>query len=447
MLQRSDANGNNVGMVELKALAANAKTIPVNRIWVSFFSPTMTYVAGSKNLQDTSLNVTSDSDGGFAAIRSAISDLQAAGVEVFLSMGGWNYNCFPYLYARYSVGGYGTSTPNYWKIQQYGNGNIDNCVESNQWCYVCEPLSEGTTVGSFSIFPQPTWSKTWQQAVQFVEQSAGVTPQWMDDMVPGKMWTDKKTGQALLVPGMSGFVKQQRDPYADLVQMASELGAAGVDIDYEEFWMADYTKTGNGPWQLDQIVYKYTAIMKDVMINIATIAPKMKISTAASAVGAWGGNWWGGNLKGVWLQVNQKYPSVIKALTDSQGLNVMTYDLSSNPTFHECPEDGICALDQQVDYYMKTYESAGIDANVGYEIGTPAYPPPDHDPTHQLPLTTALLQSITSNTQARHKGGFQWELYKKPDTAANADATATAQAICKSVLGNAVRCAGVIPPV
>jgi hypothetical protein len=39
-------------------------------------------------------------------------------VEVFLSMGGWDYNCFPFMYAHYSVGGYGTTTPNFWTIQK-----------------------------------------------------------------------------------------------------------------------------------------------------------------------------------------------------------------------------------------------------------------------------------------------------------------------------------------
>lgn len=47
-------------------------------------------------------------------------------------MGGWNYNCFPNAYTRYSVGGYGTTTPNYWKIDQYGGGDVNSCVESNQ---------------------------------------------------------------------------------------------------------------------------------------------------------------------------------------------------------------------------------------------------------------------------------------------------------------------------
>lgn len=57
---------------------------------------------------------------------------------------------------RYSVGGYGTSTPNYWKIQKFGGGSLAGCTEANQWCYVCEPPSENTTLAAFSIFPEPS---------------------------------------------------------------------------------------------------------------------------------------------------------------------------------------------------------------------------------------------------------------------------------------------------
>jgi len=32
----------------------------------------------------------------------------------------------------------------------------------------------------------------------------------------------------------------------------------------------------------------------------------MQLSTAAAAVGAWGGKWWGGNLKGALLEVHAR---------------------------------------------------------------------------------------------------------------------------------------------
>jgi len=54
----------------------------------------------------------------------------------------------------------------------------------------------------------------------------------------------------------------------------------------------------------------------------------------------------------------------------------------------------------------------GISANVGYEIGVPAYPDPTHAGTHQLPLATANLAAIISQTQPQYKGGFFWEMFK-----------------------------------
>jgi len=402
----------------------------------------------------TGLNISMSSDAGFAEIKKYVGMLQAGGVEVFLSMGGWNYNCFPYLYARYSVGGYGTSTPNYWEINQYGGGNVNNCVESNQWCYVCEPPSEGTSFADFVIFPEPQSSSTWQQAASYIASKATAgAPQWNYDMVPSKPWTDSKTGLTVMVPGTGLYYQQNRDPYQDLVYLAKDLGCAGVDIDYEEMWHADYYKTGpsGGPWMLTQTVYKYAAIVQDVIINIKANYPACKLSTAAGAAGAWSGNWWGGNLKGVWLQTKQMFPDIISFMAtgaNSGGINVMTYDLSDNEQYYECPEPGVCSLDQQVAYYMNTYAQAGIPACVGYEIGTPAYPNPTQDPTHQLPLTLTELQTITSTIQPSYKsGGFFWEMYKTPDTSTNASPTQVAQAICNVITPGSSRCKGNIPPI
>ncbi len=52
--------------------------------------------------------------------------------------------------------------------------------------------------------------------------------------MPGSNWTDSKTGEQLLVPGNPMYNTLQRDPYMDLVYLAKDLGAAGVDLDYEE---------------------------------------------------------------------------------------------------------------------------------------------------------------------------------------------------------------------
>jgi len=282
-----------------------------------------------------------------------------------------------------------------------------------------------------------------------VEAGAGSPgPEWHPEFLGGNMVSDEKTGSQVKVPGSSAFALQGRDPYRDLVYLAKDLGAAGVDIDYEEFWHADYFKTGSspGPFELHQTVYKYAAILKDVQDGIAALAPHLKLSTAAGAVGAWSGKWWGGNLKGIWLDVYKKFPKLISFMSEGAnagGVNVMTYDLSSNNEFHECPQPGVCTLDQQVHFYMNTYKSAGIAANVGYEVGTPAYPDHTHDPSHQLPLSKDELSKLITGTQSQYGGGFFWEMYKAAD--GQASPTDVAQAICKQVMPGSKRCDGAIP--
>jgi len=448
LMERQGSDGKPIGLKAMAALAAKASTIPINRLWIAFFSPDMVYKAGSNTLKNTGLHISDSADGGFAELKKSVGLLEAGGVEVFLSMGGWNYNCWPYMYTRYSVGGYGTATPNYWKVEQYGQGNLDNCKEDNMWCYTCEPPSEKTSLKSFVIFPEVGKSATYQQAMKDVESKASSPkPEWHTDIVCGKSYTDSKhSGTTLTVPGSSAYDDNGSDPYADIVQLAKDMGASGVDLDYEEFWHADYFKTGKGPWDLTQTSYKYAAIAQDVVLNIKKIYPECKLSTASGAVGAWSGKWWGGNMKGVWLKVYKMMPDVINFMAkgaNAGGINVMTYDLSSNEKYHECPEPGQCALDIQVKYYMNTYKTAGIPASVGYEIGQPAYPDPKHDPSHQLPLTKDLLTKIVDSTQTDHDGGFFWEIFKP--AADHASPSDVAQALCKKLLSGASRCSGTFP--
>ena len=218
-----------------------------------------------------------------------------------------------------------------------------------------------------------------------------------------------------------------------------------------QFWHADTFKTvaqggaaGTGPWELHQTTYKLAAVLKDVSDGIDQIAPKMKLSLAAPAVGAWGGKWWGGNLKGSLLAINSRFPSLLAKPIAASGINIMTYDLSDNQDFHECPSDQTCSLDKQVGFYIDTYVTAGIPASVGYELGTPAYPDPTHDKTHQLPLTTDALTLLATSVQTKSTSGFFWQIYKQTGSG-EATATATAQAICKVVLPGNTRCSGAFP--
>ena len=47
----------------------------------------------------------------------------------------------------------------------------------------------------------------------------------------------------------------------------------------------------------------------------------------------------------------QWFPFIIQFMTqgaNAGGINVMTYDLSDNESFHECPTDDTCTLLEQV---------------------------------------------------------------------------------------------------
>ena len=98
----------------------------------------------------------------------------------------------------------------------------------------------------------------------------------------------------------------------------------------------------------------------------------------------------------------------------------------------------------QVGFYMGTYHTAGLPANVGYELGTPAYPDPTHDQPHQLPLTSAELAKIIADTQPAAKGGFFWEIFKSTGDG-EASATDVARAVCNVVLPGHPRCQGSFP--
>ncbi|KAG0196787.1 hypothetical protein BGX28_009751 [Mortierella sp. GBA30] len=440
------------GPARLKALADNAANIPINRLFISFARPDLVYKPDSHTLKDVGLNYNNkDPDFGFDDLKKQVTKLRAGGVEVFLSVGGWNYGCFPYLYTYFSIAEYGKG-PNFYKITDYGGGSVSGCNESNMWCYTCEPKDYNTTLADFNIFPEPDYSPTWKQAVEYVVMNTkGEAPQFNPAMIPGTEYLEPKTKTKIQVPGRKLFYDLQRDPYQDLVYLGKDLGLTGVDIDYEEMWHADYTKAGpkSGPWTNHQTTYKYTAIMRDVQINIQAIAPTLKLGTASAAVGAQSGDWWGGNLKTVWFNMYAWYPEVYNFAAkgaNAGGVNVMTYDLSSNMEFWECPNADLklCPLNKQVSFYMQTYKDAKMEALVGYEIGRPAYPAYDHDKEHQLPLTNQEFNTIIG--EFGPQGGFFWELYKQPQGADNIDAVHAAQRICKAALGeNEQRCSGTIP--
>jgi hypothetical protein len=261
---------------------------------------------------------------------------------------------------------------------------------------------------------------------------------------------DVKTNLSVHVPGSGLYYDLDRDPYADLVSLATDLGADGIDLDYEEFWHADYFREGPRPYSLWQTVYKFTAIVKDTMVNIQQQNPSLRLSHAAGATAAWTTNWWGGNMKGLVYHMQTQFPETVNFITvgpNAGGFNVMTYDLSDDESSEQCPLPGVCTLDQQVNFFMQAYANVSIPASVGYEVGVPAFPDPEFNPQHALPLTETALALIIKNTQGplAPAGGFLWEVYKPNTVPGYANATQVAQAICNTLLPGNSRCMGQLP--
>lgn len=222
--------------------------------------------------------------------------------------------------------------------------------------------------------------------------------------------------------------------YRNVVQLANDLGVAGIDLDYEEFWHADlnayswrltpdsvqppagnveYLDTatlmsrGKGvrvyndsmqlnpaeqpyPRIMPDTVDKFAAIMRSLYQAIDAINPELALSTAAPATGGipnmsanWGSNaytsntyggaWWGGNLYGLIYNTALQYPDLIDRLST---IGIMSYDLSET----DCGGDTNipCDLAGQVDYYYGAFFSwlkSGDTIRPGHAVvkGSPSY--------------------------------------------------------------------------
>ncbi|ORY31152.1 hypothetical protein BCR33DRAFT_550182 [Rhizoclosmatium globosum] len=114
----------------LDDLARTAAKKPFNRVTLAFLRPDMYYVPDSNTLEHADIGYSSTGDFGFSDLKLAVAAIQKAGVEVFLSMGGWDYSCFPYAYLQYSI------RPN--KGDSYdntiGQNDPNSCDETNNWC-------------------------------------------------------------------------------------------------------------------------------------------------------------------------------------------------------------------------------------------------------------------------------------------------------------------------
>lgn len=222
--------------------------------------------------------------------------------------------------------------------------------------------------------------------------------------------------------------------YRNIVKLANDLGVAGIDLDYEEFWHADLNAyswkltpdniqlpssnveyittsqlstmgksglvyddnmqinsgTEKMPRMMEKTEDKFSAIMKSLYTSIDAINPELKLSAAAPATGGipnmsanwgingfttytYGGAWWGGNLSGLIYNTALRYPDLINKLSS---IGIMSYDLSETDCGGETNIP--CDLAGQVDFYYSSFINwlkSGDTIRPGHAIvkGSPTY--------------------------------------------------------------------------
>ncbi|PKH24248.1 toxin [Enterobacterales bacterium CwR94] len=421
------------------------KKAPFNSLVLSFVQPSLVkyepfslantglfgYVYDANAKSESSVNI-EQAQADFGRLKAIIGQLKGNGIDVYIAVGGWNFSCQPEIYDATA-------------------GKVDACGNE-----------EGAV---YDTFPNPMTSS----------------------QIPRAAFESKIIGA------------EADKAYRALVSLAKDLGATGIDVDYEEFWHADINAkqwkltpdtigsapgsnfeklttaqlmdkggiaNGRGdnvyddnmkivagadkiPRAMPFTVDKFNAILKSIYKAADEIAPELKISTAAPAVGAlpnmsanygtvatnadvYGGAWWGGNLYGLVYNTALLYPESIDRLNH---IGVMSYDLDET----DCGSDSEipCDLPGQVGFYLGQYQNWLKAANatashhtlvkgaknwaaasiqpqrllikppitVGFEVGKPA--------TGNLPLTHADLNAIVDQTVKYSPTGIiMWDLFK-----------------------------------
>ncbi len=206
-----------------------------------------------------------------------------------------------------------------------------------------------------------------------------------------------------LDPSDPDKTSQAKTAYGNLVKLANDLGAEGIDFDYEEVWHADQYAVHWGPslkgeWStaiaqnilkaggpnyknlmnlgtklgvsyvMPKTVDKLDAILHAIMDNPE--AKYLKFTAAVPPVGVIpvtgfiqketypdmnsnGGLWWKGNLKGLWYNLINKDESIISRF---DSLALRTYNLcSDSPAICAPYPNGPLDLSGQVGAYMNEY--------------------------------------------------------------------------------------------
>jgi len=451
------ANGNN-----LQKVADNVDDYKFTRLILSFVDPRLKYTTGQDSFLNTGL-FTNGATGGptFENIKSHIKTIQNAGKEVFICVGGWNYsaggdgNTVALNSADLSgtpLGSFTEPDSNYFEVEHGTPGITDTSDGGYQYfrSLLFYPLSniwgmtakdnwggaptEGCKITN-AVFPvfrpkggNEYLSRFYKNSVTKVLIKPDKSNNWCYVAEPPVLNQSQvfssfpypfgypSSGLPLgLTPAIAGSDTGGYNHYQSLVHLANDLGVNGIDVDYEEFWHADWYRldySGNhdrnpkskGPWVLPYTVAKYAWILYSVENNIKLINSDLLISVAAPAVGAIPiGNpntahnwqiWWGGNLKGLiaqmikplnkknWTQIAKTPISgkdIIEKLTG--GIGVMTYDLQAG-----LQNDPLAGTDLyntlagQIAFYMNSYynllknNDIDVPLYIGIETQTPADP-------------------------------------------------------------------------
>ena len=148
------------------------------------------------------------------------------------------------------------------------------------------------------------------------------------------------------------------------------IGADGIDVDYEETWLADLTATKptsilSGAYLSTPSYQKYAAILNEITTDAKAATDQatgktIQLSTAAPAVGAApvddakcgtsGNCWWLSNLKGIAymaLNGNDTQVNTQKAFDYMDHIGLMTYDMDTDVTSGWAPDnaDGYSSRD------------------------------------------------------------------------------------------------------
>jgi len=118
-------------------------------------------------------------------------------------------------------------------------------------------------MADFAIFPVPP-TETGKAAVNYIKSKRPDAN--IMNFVPASHYTDPTTGRSVPIPGNPQYIIDGTDPYYDFIQLATDLGADSVDLDYEEIWYADTYHTGKkpGPYHLDQVIYKNAFVAYEI---------------------------------------------------------------------------------------------------------------------------------------------------------------------------------------